>query len=58
MSEQLKIGSQLEDVQRRIARSNANALIAWARLLSVANRLRHDELQEVERLALQRQPSG
>ena len=58
VSEQLKIGSQLEDVQRRIARSNANALIAWARLLSVANRLRHDELQEVERLALQRQPSG
>lgn len=50
LADELNLRLQLASVQRNIARSNANALIAWGRLMALSNRLNEDQLAEVERL--------
>lgn len=52
LADELMINMQIAGVRRNIARSNANALIAYARLMAVTNRLQQEQLVEVERLVI------
>ena len=53
LSDELNIKSQIEATRRNIARSTANALIAWGRLMAATNKLQQDQLVEVERQTAQ-----
>lgn len=49
-ADELSLLSQIALVHRNLARSNANAIVAWGRLMAVINRLEADQLADVERL--------
>ena len=50
VADELNLRLQIANARRNIARSNANALIAWARLMALTNRLNEDSLSDLDRL--------
>jgi TolC family type I secretion outer membrane protein len=56
LADELNLRSQIASVNRNIGRSNANAIVAWGRLMAVSNRLQQDQLEDVERRITQVNP--
>jgi TolC family type I secretion outer membrane protein len=50
LADELSLNLQIAGIRRNVARSNANALMAWTRLMAVSNRLSEDHFKELERL--------
>jgi protease secretion system outer membrane protein len=52
IADELNLRSQIASVHRNIARSNANAIVAWGRLMAAVNRLQHEQLVDVDSLLI------
>ncbi|NDF51739.1 MAG: hypothetical protein EB116_16960, partial [Betaproteobacteria bacterium] len=52
LADELSLSLQIAGIKRNVSRSNANALVAWARLMAVSNRLQEDHFRELERLVV------